>query len=141
MRNKISTIIILLVSQLTYAQTQLPTFDCSLSDALIGDNAVGEKTLFKTQTAMIYYVCKSSNVVKGQVLKSVWIAVDSHGMAPENFKIDESNLTVADTMTGNMVYTAKFAQPKPKKGWPVGTYKVKLLVNGSLAKSQLFVVK
>lgn len=145
MNTKLCLFFLFAMASISYAQTNKPlstiTLDCTMSDGVIGDNPAGEKTVFNTQTPMIYCVCHTKDVNKGDVIKAAWIAVDSHGVAPPNYKIDESSLTVDTTLTGGLVYTAKFSFSKPTKGWPPGTYKVDLSINGNFVTSKDFRVK
>lgn len=142
---KIITILCLLaVTSFTYAQTTQATslnFDCTMSDGVIGDNAAAEKKTFNKQTPMIYCVCHTKDVKKGDVIKATWIAVDSHNVAPPNYKIDESNLTVSEDLSGGLTYTAKFSFSKPTRGWPIGRYKVDISVNNNPVTSKEFNVK
>ena len=61
--------------------------------------------------------------------------MDSHGVAPANYKIDEVNFTI----TNENIITSTLT--KPTNGWPVGTYRVDLAVDGTVVGSIDFEVK
>jgi hypothetical protein len=129
------------MGNVSYAEDKMPTFDCTMSDQVSNDTAVGKKDTFIVTTPMVYLVCDSENVVKGQNIKVVWTAVDTHGDAPANYKIDETNLAVSENLHDNLVWTGTYSLSKPKNGWPIGSYRADLMVNDHLFKSFDFTVK
>jgi hypothetical protein len=72
----------------------------------------------------------------GTKITSVWICEDSHGIAPPNFKIDSVDVTV-----GTITNVANFSLSKPNKGWPLGTYRVDLLIDGKASGTAHFVIE
>jgi len=65
----------------------------------------------------------------------VVIAEDTHGAAPANYKIDSVDLTA-----GALVNVANFSLSKPTAGWPVGSYRVDLFIDGKPAGHKHFVI-
>ena len=71
----------------------------------------------------------------GATVKGVWIAEDTGGAAPPNYKILEKSLTLPFINTGSFVIT------KPNNGWPVGSYRFEIYFGDTLAKTLKFTVK
>ncbi len=117
-------------------------FECTLTDQVSANDVPGgAKESFSQTTPTIYLICDSDKVSKGEQVKATWIAVDTHDVAPANYKIDEKSLTVDKDITNDQTYTANLSLSKPDKGWPAGTYRVDLYVNDKLDKSVPFNVK
>ena len=94
------------------------------------------QTSFATDTAEIFLTANMDDVKAGSKATISWIAVDSHGVAPANYKIDAADVDITDGMnviTGNIT--------KPNNGWPVGTYRVDLAVDGTVTNSADFEIK
>lgn len=120
----------------------LPSLDCTLSDAVSSDDEIGDaKSSFNTDVGKLYLYCTSDEVKKGQVLKGEWIAVDTNNVAPPNYTIDAASVTVDKNLSSSEEYTARFSISKPNKGWPKGTYVVKVYVDDQLDQSVNFSVK
>jgi hypothetical protein len=113
-----------------------------ISDAVDADgNVTSEKTEFTKDTPKIYLLFQSNQVKPGQKIRSVWIADDSHGVAPPNYKIDESTLESGDSIQSGKVFTGKFSMSKPTSGWPVGQYHAEIFIDADMVKSIKFEVK
>ncbi|NTJ67753.1 hypothetical protein G6M50_20255 [Agrobacterium rhizogenes] len=65
-----------------------------------------------------------------------WIAVDTGGAAPPNYKIDSVDLHI-----GYMINSVKSAMTKPNNGWPVGSYEIVFSVNGKVMETTDFTIK
>ncbi|MGG6896775.1 MULTISPECIES: hypothetical protein [Rhizobium] len=78
----------------------------------------------------------TEEVPSGSKVNISWIAVDTGGAAPPNYKIDEVNLDIT-----SMINHVNSAMTKPNNGWPVGTYKIEFSVNGKPMESVGFTVK
>ena len=72
----------------------------------------------------------------GSKLSSSWIAEDTHGAAPDNYKIDSVDLLVKGGIN-----VATFSLSKPTKGWPKGKYRVDLFIDGKAAGSMHFKIE
>jgi hypothetical protein len=115
----------------------LPTVSCFLTDT-IDASTLKEKTVFSTNAAMIYLMCTSDEVNEGQKIKAVWIAADTNGLAPNNYKIGEKSFDVKNNLDEKRGWTIKYSLSKPYAGWPPGQYHADLFVDGSLATSLKF---
>jgi len=91
---------------------------------------------FAPDTPMIYFSADLVDVASGSKVTISWISVDSHGVAPANYKVDEVNLDIG--ANENQVTSSI---NKPTAGWPVGTYRVDLSIDGTAADAADFVVK
>jgi len=117
----------------TAAYAAAPHFaDLKFSDSEGGDAAES----FTPDTPKIYLHAGLVDMPSGTKLTSNWIAEDSHGVAPPNYKIDSVDLTV-----GAIVNVATFSLSKPTKGWPIGTYRVDLLIDGKASGEAHFKVE
>ena len=141
------TFVLLAASAITgfttsHAADATPTFNCTLTDQVTKDGAPGDaKDTFTVSTPMIYLLCTSSNVVKGQVLKADWIAIDTNKVAPPNYQIAEKSVPVDQNPTGDETWNADLSLSKPTKGWPTGSYRVDLFVNDKMNNSITFTIK
>ncbi len=122
-------------------EVKSPTINCTLTDEVAGDNALAAKDTFKPTTEMLYYVCISNDVKKGQRVKASWIAVDTNKVAPDNYKIGEKTLDVTDVVGENQEWTVKYSLSKPTAGWPAGKYRVDLFLDEQPLQSKDFSVK
>lgn len=90
---------------------------------------------FKTGTPKVYLVAKLVDVPRGAKVSSAWIA-ESTKVAPPNYVIDTAEITV-----GLITNVATFTMTKPNNGWPVGSYRVDLAINGQKMASVKFKVE
>ena len=68
-------------------------------------------------------------------LDTVWIAVKVDADVPTNYEIDKAHVDVHGSQAGDFSLTA------PGDGFPVGSYKVDLYLNGTLIDSYAYQVK
>ena len=129
----------ILFSTMTMAAA-LPKFTCTLTDKMNGQKPGDAKDSFTASTPMFYYICSSDGVTKGQTVKAVWIATDTNGAAPANYKIDEKGLMVDKNLKADEEWTGSFTLSIPNKGWPKGQYRVELYVDNQLLQSAKFSV-
>ncbi len=125
----------------TYAAEDTNT-QILLTNEVAADNTGKSVDTFNKDTANIFVVVKSTEFKAGQKLKAVWIAEDTAGAAPNNFKVGESEVVLKSTDAapgGN--WTSKFALSKPTKGWPAGKYHVELFSDGKPYKTVSFSIK
>lgn len=78
----------------------------------------------------------TEDVPAGSKVNIAWIAIDTGGTAPPNYKIDEVNLDVT-----SMINHVNSDLSKPNSGWPVGTYKIEFSVDGKPMESVGFTIK
>lgn len=98
--------------------------------------ATETETTFAPDTGEIFLTATMDDVKAGSKVTITWVSVDSRGVAPANYKIDTVDLDITEGMNildGNLT--------KPTSGWPVGTYRVDLSVDGVILKSVDFEVK
>lgn len=99
-------------------------------------DATEAETTFAPDTPEIFLTASMDDIKAGSKVTISWVSVDSHGVAPANYKIDAVDLDITDGMNvldGNLT--------KPTSGWPVGTYRVDLSIDGTVVSSADFEVK
>ncbi len=107
-------------------------------DALVLSDAKGgsHKNTFAPTTAKVFLAARLLEAPAGTKVKSVWVA-EKTAAAPPNYVIDSVEVTV----TGAKDPKVDFSFSKPSAGWPVGDYRVDLLVNGKKTNEVKFKVK
>ena len=101
-----------------------------VSDSQGGD----ERAVFAPTTPKIYLTAEIEDVAKGTKLTSKWIAEKTQA-APPNYEIASADVSPTPKMD-----VADFSLSKPTQGWPVGDYRVELLINDKLAETVRFKV-
>ena len=99
-------------------------------------DATETQASFAPDTAEIFLTAQMDDVKAGSMVTIIWVAVDTKGAAPANYTIDKVDLDVTDGMNildGNIT--------KPTAGWPVGTYRVDIAIDGTVANSADFEIK
>jgi hypothetical protein len=92
-----------------------------------------ERTVFAPDSPKVYVDYTLADVNAGQKVKIVWTAEKAEGVQ-ENSKMNEAE-TIASSMVSGL-----FSYSKPTKGWPAGTYRVDLFIDGRLDKTIRFKV-
>jgi hypothetical protein len=106
-------------------------------DIVVSDSKGGDAVeSFAPSTPMIYLRAHMADVANGSKIAASWIAVDTNGAAPANYKIDS-----VEFVAGALTNTIDTNLSKPNKGWPLGKYRVDLSVDGKVAGSALFSVE
>lgn len=125
----------------------LPKIDTLLTDQYSPDHPGEAKESFAADTAIVYVLWQSDQLKSGQKIKSVWIAEDTNNVAPPNYKIDESELTIGNDMKEKILanlpgsyFGGKFTMSKPTHGWPAGKYHMDIYVDGTMVKTVKFTV-
>lgn len=109
-----------------------PTGKCVVSGS---GTASQPQYRFPVQTPVLYFVCTSPDVKRGQSFKGVWIAVNTRGIMPDNTVLSSSVKTVDVDATADKPWVARFQVAMPPKGWPVGTYMIDLYYNNEILTS------
>ena len=106
------------------------------ADVTVSDSEDGDATeTFAPNTPKIFVHAGLVDVAHGSKVSSDWIAEDTGGAAPANYKIDSVTLD-----TGMLTNVVTFSLSKPTAGWPVGRYRVDLFVDGKAAGAAHFKV-
>jgi hypothetical protein len=96
----------------------------------------GHQTTFAPRTPKIFLTGNLLEAPQGTKVKSVWHA-EKTVAAPPNYVIDSAEVTVGAGKNPRI----DFWMVKPNAGWPVGDYRVDLLVNGKKTTEVKFKVK
>lgn len=109
----------------------LPTYQCTLTKhrKVYDISNVGTQS-FTTSTPEIFLICESNNVVKGDNFRAVWIADNTTQQGWDNYKIAERMVVVRKDLTDLDLFKTTFKLRKPHGGWPVGSYHVRVYING-----------
>jgi hypothetical protein len=102
-----------------------------LTDVKDGQTA---KQTFAPKTKKIYLSAWLTDVSPGAKLKSVWFA-EKNNVTPDNYKLDSAELEVRGKMN-----RVTYSLSKPKRGWPVGTYRLELFIDDKLTDTVRFSV-
>ncbi len=133
MRSWIAAVAVALFTLTFAASAQAASFDNIVVASTEGASA--SETTFAADTAKIFLSADLSDAQSGSKVTVSWISVDSNGVAPANYKIDEVNLDI----TNQNQITSSLS--KPTNGWPIGTYRVDLAVDGTVLGSVDFSVQ
>jgi hypothetical protein len=94
-------------------------------------------TTLPPDSAAIYLSAGVTDEVKsGSKVTVSWIAVDTAGVAPANYKIDEVSFDI-----NSLENHVNSSLGKPNNGFPVGSYEVILSVDGKQMETVDFSVK
>lgn len=106
------------------------------ADVTVSDSADGDAVAtFAPGTPKIFVHAGLADVAHGSKVSSDWIAEDTGGVAPPNYKIDSVTLD-----TGMLTNVVTFSLSKPNNGWPAGKYRVDLFIDGKTAGAAHFKV-
>lgn len=110
----------------------LPTYQCTLTKQrdVYDITNVGTQA-FTASTPEIYLICESDNVVKGDNIRAVWIADNTSRPGWDNYKITERMAVVRKDLNDLDLFKTTFTLKMPNDGWPIGSYHVRVYVNGS----------
>jgi hypothetical protein len=111
----------------------------AFEDVIISNakNANETETTLPADSAAIYLSADvTDDVSSGSKITVSWIAVDTNGVAPANYKIDESSFNI-----GSVENRLDASLSKPNAGFPVGRYKVVLSVDGKAMETVEFSIK
>lgn len=106
------------------------------AEMTVSDSEDGDATeTFAPGTPKIFVHAGLVDVAHGSKVSSDWIAEDTDGAAPANYKIDSVTLDI-----GMLTNVVTVSLSKPNAGWPVGRYRVDLLIDGKVAGAAHFKV-
>lgn len=124
---------------LTAAATSAPAHAAAFENIILSstEGAAETQTTFPTDTPKLYLSADiTDEVPSGSKLTVTWIAVDSGRAAPPNYRIDEVRFDIG--LIDNRIDASL---SKPNNGWPVGTYQVEMIVDGTVEETVDFSVK
>jgi hypothetical protein len=133
----ISSVTLSTASPLVQTRSSAPR----ISSAQLGTGAtpeykiIGEASSFSQDIPEIVAVGFVDGVNTGSVLKGLWIAEDTGDVASPNYQIAAKELKLSG---GGEPFTVSLS--KPNNGWPTGTYRVELYIDGTLAKVLPFTI-
>jgi hypothetical protein len=116
--------------------TQAFAGDVKVKVAIAVDGNTKPATMFVTSVPKLYAFFLTEGIEKGDKMRGVWIAEDTGGAAPANYKIAESALA-ADKDD----YSGAFELSKPNSGWPAGKYRFEVYVDDELQATAKFQIK
>ncbi len=106
------------------------------ADVTVSDSEDGDATeAFAPTATKIFVHAGLVDTARGSKVSSDWIAEDTGGVAPANYKIDS---VVLDT--GMLTNVVNFSLSKPTAGWPVGKYRVDLFIDDKVVGAAHFMV-
>lgn len=91
--------------------------------------------IFSPETPQIVCAWRTEGVHPGTIVKAVWIADDTDGVAPPKHKIEEATQMIPGPIAGS------FSLTRPLRGWPPGKYHVELYLDHQLVKTVPFKVR
>ncbi len=101
------------------------------------EGADASETTFAPTVEKIYLSAEITGEVSGgSKITVAWIALDTGGAAPDNYKIDESSFDV-----GSLDNHLDASLSKPNAGFPVGQYEADIAVDGKVEEKVAFTVK
>jgi hypothetical protein len=101
------------------------------------EDAEETQAAFAPDTAKIFLSADLTDAVaSGSKVTVSWVSVNSGGVAPANYKIDEASFEIG--MIDNHVDASI---TKPDAGWPIGTYQAQIAVDGTVKETVDFAVK
>ncbi|KEA07391.1 hypothetical protein MOV66_22955 [Agrobacterium sp. SHOUNA12C] len=107
---------------------------------IIISSAKGAETsedTFAPDTAKIFVSADLTDDIKsGSTITVSWIAVDTAGAAPPNYKIDEVSF---DIKTNENQVDSSIT--RPNSGWPIGTYNITFSVDGKPMETSDFSIE
>lgn len=106
-------------------------------EKLVMSDAKGGKPMkaFKPDTPRVVVYGGVRDPADGTLLRADWFA-EKTDVAPPNYKIDSKELRANKGSR-----EVNFSLVKPTAGWPVGSYRVELFVDGKVAEKFSFTVQ
>lgn len=99
-----------------------------------GDNCANATTSFAHDVPVIYFVHQTKDLPRlGQTYTIQWIATDVGEAAPAGTVVAAVDATVSDAamLSVSTHYTVSSEISTPTAGWPVGSYKVAVTLDGA----------
>jgi len=107
--------------------------DVKVKAAVAVDGNTRPATAFPSSTPQLMVFILTEGTEKGDKVRLEWIAEDTNGAAPANYKISNSAYTGdKDNFGGGGSLS------KPNSGWPVGKYRVDIYIDDELEGTTKF---
>jgi len=111
--------------------------ELSLTNARMSTDSDGKNvTTTFSPTDVFYVVADLANAPTGTKVDAKWIAVDIPGEQANSVFTETNYVTDTDNFSGIVYF-----ELSNDSGWPAGSYKVELYLNGALAQSLDFTVQ
>jgi predicted small lipoprotein YifL len=111
--------------------------ELSLTNARMSTDSDGKNvTTTFSPTDVFYVVADLANAPTGTKVDAKWIAVDIPGEQANSVFKETNYVTDTDNFSGIVYF-----ELSNDSGWPAGSYKVELYLNGALAQSLDFTVQ
>jgi uncharacterized RDD family membrane protein YckC len=109
-----------------------PTGSPRIANAIVTDSRTSDvnRTSFSPQTQEIFVRFMLADVPPGSQLRAVWVAEQAAGI-PSGQTLDDTTSSDA----GGTQSQGVFSYPRPPNGWPLGTYRVDLFLNGQFERA------
>ncbi|MFN8382712.1 MAG: hypothetical protein U0V02_12260 [Anaerolineales bacterium] len=128
---------------LALAALIVSTLACALGEPALSnvrtakDQDGTELTSTFSPTDTVYVVSDLANGVAGNVVTSKWTVVSVDGY-DSGYLIDSADITLDKDQ---LKYTIYFYFEPPEGGWPLGTYQVEVLFNGTSVNTVQFSIQ
>lgn len=107
-----------------------------------GKACTDPSTQFTVNVPEIHAVLVTRVIPKSPTGSMVWIAEETGGAAPPNYKIATKQLSIGGGELSKADHiTISGSLTRPNKGWPAGKYRVEILLDDKVAASQQFAIK
>ncbi|TPM27927.1 hypothetical protein [Mesorhizobium sp. B2-3-4] len=127
------SVLVVAVAALAAFCLNVPAQAAGFANIVLSATKGGEaQSDFPADTPVIYVSADLVDIQSASTITFSWISVDSHGAAPANYTIDKVDLDVGSNTEADSQLT------KPTAGWPAGTYRVDLSIDGTVADSVPF---
>ncbi|MBN9219682.1 MAG: hypothetical protein J0I79_17195 [Mesorhizobium sp.] len=127
------SVLVMAVTALAAFCLDLPAQAAGFENVVVSATKGGEaQSNFPIDTPVIYVSADLVDIPSASTITFSWVSVDSHGVAPANYTIDKVDLDVGSNTEADSQLT------KPTAGWPAGTYRIDLAIDGTVAESVPF---
>ena len=130
------SVLVLAIAALAALTLDMPAQAAGFDNIVVSATKGGEaQSEFPADTPVVYLSADLVDIPATSTITFSWISIDSHGVAPANYTIDKVDLPVGENTEADSQLS------KPTAGWPVGTYRVDLSIDGTVADSAPFSIR
>jgi hypothetical protein len=132
----LKSVLVLAIAALAALTLDMPAQAAGFDNIVVSATKGGEpQSELPADTPVIYLSADLVDIPATSTITFSWISIDSHGVAPANYTIDKVDLHVGENTEADSQLS------KPTAGWPVGTYRVDLSIDGTVADSAPFSIR